>query len=693
MALKLIKSSRGNPCPVCGRTKDGDCRITEEGVVFCHTETNGVPKGKQHPELDFVYCGTTQSGHECGMWKPLHLCEQPKKKREPAPTVYYDYFCWDGTQVPVQRYRKQTAKGKDVKWCGSLNGLSQSEIRPYRWELVLDQITAGEFLFIVKGEEKANQLAVRGMHAISVLGYSERLVTELRALVIDGITTVLAPDNDLADLHGWYGQLIAACPEAQTLLPPMRDMDWRYPNWSGGLGVEDWFKATNPSQEDIMRAVVAEPWKLGDGIEQELTPTVALATINADELEPADQSLLSYWGEGWTENKDGNTVATPLNAGTALNALRAAVPSNALRLNVVTGLVEVNSSPFDEVNLNTFYAEVQAQGWKITKESCIDAVLRIASQNKYDPIQEYLNYVAAADDIKPVDINKVSTDYLGTADDDYDLYMKTALLGAVKRRFEPGCQFDVVVTLDGEGRIGKSRVWISLASPDWHTSSDAESEKDFLMILHQAWIYEQAELDYLTGKRQVGLLKNLITTSKDSVRAPYGKGMESRFRQGIMVGTVNGPFLQGDEALRARFLVIHCPQSFQAGERIDFQRIAADRDRIWKAAVLAYHNGDQVHLTPEELARASNRNLEGSEQDHIWLGSISDWLSRPVNAQGPHTTDEILIGAGLRTKEKLSRPDQMELSRCMQQVGGWEKDDNSTRRNGKSGRYWRRVVT
>ena len=116
-----------------------------------------------------------------------------------------------------------------------------------------------------------------------------------------------------------------------------------------------------------MRAVVSAPWQLGEGVELELTPTVPLASIDGNELIPADQSLLNYWGDGWREDDKGNPVATPLNAGTALNALRKVVPESALRLNVVTGLVEINGCPFDEADLTTFYAEVQAQGWKISK--------------------------------------------------------------------------------------------------------------------------------------------------------------------------------------------------------------------------------------------------------------------------------------------------------------------------------------
>ncbi|WP_156486044.1 VapE domain-containing protein [Prochlorococcus sp. MIT 1306] len=194
--------------------------------------------------------------------------------------------------------------------------------------------------------------------------------------------------------------------------------------------------------------------------------------VSAAQL-PANQSLLHYWGSGWFENDKGKEVATPLNAGKALIRLREAIPSRSIRLNIVTGLIEVHSSPLEESDLETFYTEVQAQGWGITKEAVKDAVLRLALLNRYDPIQNYLNYVADSSAIEPVDIDSISTTYLGTNEPDFDQYMKIALLGAVKRRFEPGCQFDTVVTLDGDGGIGKSSVWINLASPDWHTSSDA----------------------------------------------------------------------------------------------------------------------------------------------------------------------------------------------------------------------------
>ena len=78
--------------------------------------------------------------------------------------------------------------------------------------------------------------------------------------------------------------------------------------------------------------------------------------------------------------------------------------------------------------------------------------------------------VAADPQLKPADINSLSTTYLGTTEPLFDRYLKVGLIGAVKRRFEPGCKFDTVVTLDGDGGIYKSEFWIVLASPDWHSS-------------------------------------------------------------------------------------------------------------------------------------------------------------------------------------------------------------------------------
>ena len=257
----MRSSGRNNPCPICDRTKDGDCRITDEGLVLCHTELNGVKKGERHPERPFIYCGQNDKAQGFGTWKPEHLCEKrpEKPKREPK-TQYFDYCFWDGTPTPAQRYRKDFADGRDkeVKWCrGGLQGRPQTEVAPYFWHEMAPRVAEGELLFVAKGELKVQQLQAEGYPAISILGISETLVTNLRAF---GALVVLTPDCDRKDLDGWYLELSDQLPEARTLMPPLKGMNWRNPPEDGGLGVEDWLQRSKPDVEAILNAIVADRW-------------------------------------------------------------------------------------------------------------------------------------------------------------------------------------------------------------------------------------------------------------------------------------------------------------------------------------------------------------------------------------------------------------------------------------------------
>lgn len=254
-------SSRKNPCPVCDRTRDGDCRILDSGMVLCHTVLNGVPLGKQHPDRPYVYCGHSDDAQGFGKWKHLELCEDRPLKTERIPqTVYFDYQFWDGNPTPAQRYRKDFTDGrpKEVKWCrGGLAGRPQTDVAPFCWFEQFPRAQAGEPLFIVKGELKAKALQDLGLAAVSILGTSDTLIIQLRKL---GSNVVLTPDCDLADLEGWYSKLAGQLPDAQHLLCPDAAMNWRTPPQDGGRGVEDWLISSKPDATTVMAAVQPNHW-------------------------------------------------------------------------------------------------------------------------------------------------------------------------------------------------------------------------------------------------------------------------------------------------------------------------------------------------------------------------------------------------------------------------------------------------
>src|SRR4028118_1387212 len=61
----LVPSSKSNPCPVCGRTKDGDCRISHDGkMVLCHQNFDHAKT--QQPDL-WHFNGSTSDGR-CGIF-------------------------------------------------------------------------------------------------------------------------------------------------------------------------------------------------------------------------------------------------------------------------------------------------------------------------------------------------------------------------------------------------------------------------------------------------------------------------------------------------------------------------------------------------------------------------------------------------------------------------------------------------
>ena len=84
----MRSSSRSNPCPVCGRTKDSDCRIKEteagETLVLCHGNTEHR-KGDVLSD-DWAFLGRSKDGR-CGVFRrnrPQGKLLQAETPRDPA---------------------------------------------------------------------------------------------------------------------------------------------------------------------------------------------------------------------------------------------------------------------------------------------------------------------------------------------------------------------------------------------------------------------------------------------------------------------------------------------------------------------------------------------------------------------------------------------------------------------------------
>jgi predicted P-loop ATPase len=362
-----------------------------------------------------------------------------------------------------------------------------------------------------------------------------------------------------------------------------------------------------------------------------------------------------------------------LEAAELLHMLRQqAQAGDRIRWNVYHQQVEIDGAALQ--GAERFYLTLADQGFKVSKDLAVDAIVQVAHEHPYDPVTLYLEHVAAT--VEPSYIESLATTYLrpedqaGGAPSIYDHMLRCTLIGAVRRAFEPGCKHDTTCILSGDQGARKSSFWSVLGGPFFSDSLGDLSSKDDLLKLHRSWIMEWAELDHITGRKAAGQIKAFLTTQSDLFRAPYGKAVEANPRRGIVVGSTNRTegFLVDDTGNR-RFWVI--PTTRHEANPIDTGGLAAERDAIWSAAVHAYRAGAPNYL-PLDLSLEVNRQNEAYLVSNPWREPIEAWLRAPANAARVITSELLLTEAIQKPVGQQNRADQMQVASIMRDLG-WLK--------------------
>jgi predicted P-loop ATPase len=199
--------------------------------------------------------------------------------------------------------------------------------------------------------------------------------------------------------------------------------------------------------------------------------------------------------------------------------------------------------------------------------------------------------------------------------------------------------------LRGPQGIFKSTTWRTLASPDWFNDTPQANEKDLKLAIHTCWIYELAELDAVTGRKEAAEVKAVLSSPVDNFRPPYARVSEKHPRRSIMVATCNRDDFLRDETGSRRFWVI------EVKNPINTDGLRDDRDRIWRAAVLAHRDGRQPFLSTHDQVESERRNL-GYAPEHPWLGLLLRWMpSAPVE----FTSDQALTRSGCVGDGRIER--------------------------------------
>ena len=395
-------------------------------------------------------------------------------------------------------------------------------------------------------------------------------------------------------------------------------------------------------------------------------------------------------------NKKGEkfTCKTRLDGGDLTELMRE-VFDKRIRQNLLELKIEIDHQPLEVGLERFFYIQLSELGYSIGKDTAMNSLLYVAKQNSFHPIVEYLENLEKNKNIEPVDINKISTEYLGTDNPLYDQMMKVTLLGMVARVLDRGCKFDSCLVLKGEQGIGKSSFWRILASDDWFCDTWQQTEKDLLLTIQTCWLFEIAELDGMTNKKDAAQIKSLLSSSKDNFRRPYEATNDFHPRPSIFVGTCNRADFLTDATGSRRFQIIDLQDNF-----IDLEKLKKDRLKILKGALIAYRNGETTYLENAYQLESDLNNLN-YQQENPFMSDIEEWLDNPkklgeiingqyysgesIDADEGFTTKDVLVWSRCRDIGKVTTSDCRMAANCLRLLG---YEQSSIRQNNKVMRKW-----
>ena len=342
------------------------------------------------------------------------------------------------------------------------------------------------------------------------------------------------------------------------------------------------------------------------------------------------------------------------------------------------------SIPLDMVE--DFSTYLNMYGYNIGRDAAFNGLLTAARQNTYHPINSYLEEITADTSIKPINLENIATDFLGTNSKLYNQMLKTTLIAAVARVKDRGCKFDNCAVLVGKQATRKSTFWRYLASDNFFCDTWQAKDQDLFMAIQSTWIFEIAELDRLNPNGdKAAKLKALLSSSVDKFRRPYSKSIGIFPRPSILVSSCNRRDFLNDPTGNRRYWVIDLHD-----QTIDTDKVKKYRDNIWKAASLAYKQGMVLDL-PKDYADLSFANNNEYEAEDPFLARIEEWVTKPENKYR-FTTEQALVNSGCRSAENVTPQDLKLGSDCLRRLG-FDKGNQSRYRDPITNkpykaRYW-----
>lgn len=373
----------------------------------------------------------------------------------------------------------------------------------------------------------------------------------------------------------------------------------------------------------------------------------------------------------------------------------------AIRKNELSGKIDiVGNLGWERTSSSLTDTDVYQLHWYLEKEyglkneRNINKAMNIAaSENRYHPIREYLEQLVWDGKYR---IGRLLPKYLGAEEDAYTReIIQLLMLAAIRRVYEPGCKYEIMVCLVGGQGAGKSTFFRFLAIKDEWFSDDLKRMDDDNVYrkMQGHWIIEMSEMMATVNAKSIEDIKSFISRQKETYKIPYETHPEDRPRQCVFVGTSNSmDFLPLDRTGNRRFapILVH-PDRVEKHILEDEKEARNYIIQAWAEAMELYRSGQhELKLSKDTEIYLRQMQKEFMPED-AKVGIIQLWLDE----LSQDYVCSIMIYKEAFDHEYDTPKDWelKEINNVMNNsISGWEKI--SSHRFAEYGiqRGWRRVV-
>jgi predicted P-loop ATPase len=232
---------------------------------------------------------------------------------------------------------------------------------------------------------------------------------------------------------------------------------------------------------------------------------------------------------------------------------------------------------------------------RIGKETIHQAVDAVGREHSFHPVRDYLNGLTWDGERR---LDEFLTYYLGAEPSGYNHEIGLMfMVSMAKRIFEPGCQADYALVLEGAQGTFKSSACKILGGDYFSDSLPTLRFGDQAASAHLRgkWIIEIGELSAFKGA-DASALKQFITRRDEQFRPAFGRREVHEPRQCVFIGTTNEKTYLTDPTGGRRFWPV-------ATGHIRLDELARHRDQLFAEAVAHYREGVKTYPDRDFEAR------------------------------------------------------------------------------------------